>query len=701
MLRGTYRESSDSSRDSGDYLPRTLADLAKKPIWAAREKGGKAPLTADGHNASNAEPATWTKRAAAARYSGEVGLMLGDFGNGLTLCGLDLDSCLDDEGLPTPEAFAVLREFHSYTEVSPSGRSLHVLFLVRDETHAWLAREMQKRNKEWQLPFKQPGQHREMKLARGHQFLTVTDKVLRGGALKDFDIKTLKIVSIPTDRLRVIGTKTLRWFIEEAGPAYAGKGGAKAGARRPRDGDRSARLLALAGKTQREGRSFEAFKEAAWADDDAAGHLNDQQHPERALQRAWKKSEAIGPDVAVLNENHAVVKLGSKTCIATFKADGEVEFSSVTDARAWFANRGDVFKRWFTSPHRQQFPDGLVFDPSGRAPETALNLWSGWAVKPNPSASCRLILRYIREVAANGNPEHADYILNWLAHMVQKPAEKPGVALVLKGLKGAGKDTLAVIAGAMMGRRYVAHVVRPDALVGRFNAPFATAILGHVEEAFWAGDPSKAGALQALITAETLPIERKGIDPVSVRSFVRLIMTTNEERAVPATWDERRYAVFEVSESRKDDRAYFDALYKNEIQKDGPASLMDYLMKVDLTGFDIRDVPQTAALHEQKRASLRGAGRWLSDLLETEDFPERANCADFYRQYEHFMHKGRRAQDPVGARQFGKEIKRMLPSVKRKRSWTGGKVGPWFYIFPPQDECRAEFDKWLKGKGER
>jgi predicted AAA+ superfamily ATPase len=41
-----------------------------------------------------------------------------------------------------------------------------------------------------------------------------------------------------------------------------------------------------------------------------------------------------------------------------------------------------------------------------------------------------------------GEAEQQDYILKWIAHLIQKPFDLPGVALVISGLKGCGKDTL-------------------------------------------------------------------------------------------------------------------------------------------------------------------------------------------------------------------------------------------------------------------
>lgn len=42
-------------------------------------------------------------------------------------CGIDLDGCLDGVGHFTPEALDILQRLHSFAELSPSGRGLHIL----------------------------------------------------------------------------------------------------------------------------------------------------------------------------------------------------------------------------------------------------------------------------------------------------------------------------------------------------------------------------------------------------------------------------------------------------------------------------------------------------------------------------------------------------------------------------------------------
>lgn len=417
---------------------------------------------------------------------------------------------------------------------------------------------------------------------------------------------------------------------------------------------------------------------------------------------------------ARMNERHAVVRHGAKTWIADFTGD-QIELGPVEGLHALYANdlvpagaKGamvPVSKHWITSPGRRTY-HSIVFDPSGSATESALNLYSGFAVQPDLKGSCERIVAHVRDVIAAGNEAHFRYVIGWLADLVQNPGRKPGVALVLRGGKGVGKDTLAEIMGRIIGRKHVAHIIRADDLTGRFNAPFATALLVHVEEAFWSGDVSKKGTLQALITARTQPIERKGVDRIEVDSFLRVLMTTNDEWAVPASEDERRYVVFDVAATHQRDPEWFGPLYQ-EIDGNGPAAFLHYLLSVDLAGFDVRDVPQTEALRDQKIASLRGVPRWWFEVLEKGDAGEFRDFGDWSgpitvkkeavrASYDARERQGRFGSDPVNPSVFTKDLKRLLgDELNEKRPRVDGTPGSRVFVFPSLAECRAKFERWL------
>lgn len=111
------------------------ADLKALPHWVCwrREQNGerieKIPVCAStGHNASSTDPGTWTDCTTAERTACEKGLGLGFvFVQGSGIVGIDLDKCRSAEtGALEPWAEEIIRDLHSYTEVSPSGTGVHI-----------------------------------------------------------------------------------------------------------------------------------------------------------------------------------------------------------------------------------------------------------------------------------------------------------------------------------------------------------------------------------------------------------------------------------------------------------------------------------------------------------------------------------------------------------------------------------------------
>ncbi|WP_288943958.1 DUF5906 domain-containing protein [uncultured Roseovarius sp.] len=717
-----------------------MADLATLPIWAARGKAvdrKRAPINPKtGVFAKVDKPTTWAKRsraekrAAGFKHDPGVGLMLGAAGapEGYVLAGLDLDGCRDPEtGEIEGWAESVVWRFGSYAEASPSGGGLHVLFYARLGDLDALRESGLVENQGRSF---QRGGHTEIGAFFGGKFLTVTD-----AAHTD--------MLHECDTIRAVNLDTLEWLLGDYGPAWAKAAPGSTSNKGDKSGSGHAYRLAL--DVLRDGADVDAAREALAEDDGEAGdwwgRTTDRERRrviENAAQKVADEAAALAdvlddlpedeaPDdggkksvLDRMNDRHAFTYMGTSGVVADFTG-GQINFRTVAAFREMYGNRKAGKQKlgawWLEHTKRRTYDRGVVFDPSGRAPKGVLNLWRGFAVKPDVDSDCGLILDYVRDVVAGGDPAHADYVLSWLADVVQNPARKPGVALVLKGLKGVGKDTLAEIMRRIIGTRHVAHVTSTDRLTGRFNGPFATALIGHVEEASWGGNRDAKGVLQSLITSPVMPLERKGVDTIEVDSFLRLIFTTNEEWAIPATADERRYAVFEVPAHRKGDVAYWDALYA-QIEGGGLAGFMAHLMDWQTPdGVSLRRPPNTAALAGQKLAGLRNVDAWWLELLTDGELPglddldqesgwlessQIVEKPELREAYEAWMQGKRWHGETLGAAQFSRALAHICPGIGTMRIRDDGANRTRCYTIPPLGECRDQFNEAMnlpRGEG--
>lgn len=113
-----------------DNLPATLRRDGLFCVWRREQRGDKTtkvpynPRT--DARAKSTDPGTFAPLAVAEMVQGQYdGLGVGIFG---ALGAIDIDHCIDDNGVISDAALDILRTMDAYTEYSPSGRGLRILF---------------------------------------------------------------------------------------------------------------------------------------------------------------------------------------------------------------------------------------------------------------------------------------------------------------------------------------------------------------------------------------------------------------------------------------------------------------------------------------------------------------------------------------------------------------------------------------------
>jgi hypothetical protein len=223
----------------------------------------------------------------------------------------------------------------------------------------------------------------------------------------------------------------------------------------------------------------------------------------------------------------------------------------------------------------------------------------------------------------------------------------------------------------------------------------ASCLLLQAEEAIWAGDKAAEGRLKGLITSEMQMIESKGVNAIRMRNFVRVIMTSNESWVVPAGMDERRFVVLDVNPRCAQDHEYF-ADMDEELNNGGRERLLHDLQTFDLSQVNLRHLPQTQALLEQKIRSLDTIDDfWFNRLHEGGEWPSRIVCDHLYSEYLKAIGVGRKR----GTAEFGKRLAKLVPDLRKIRPAMETEPGVmkrvWCYELPSLDECRAAFDDLL------
>ena len=343
--------------------------------------------------------------------------------------------------------------------------------------------------------------------------------------------------------------------------------------------------------------------------------------------------------VAKFNKTHASVVIGGNhrvlRCIdAAATLDGRIsyEFFSLNQLSLVHDNTRikigekevqgklkDIFANhlmaWAKNFDCRTFTGGVVFLPNRKAPPKYFNTWSGFSIKPIQNDELLVpIYLHIKSIICDGNPELNKYFINWVAYTIQHPDKPAGAALVLRGDKGSGKGIIGHFLRGIWGNHGL-HISNTKHLVGNFNAHLSDVCFLFADEAFYSGDKLHEGVLKALITEPTVMIERKGLDAVSQPNYLKVFMATNSDYAVPASKDERRYCVFDVSNALVGDMVYFNALHGACSDKATQSAFLYAMLTHDLTGWHTGNIPDSIGLREQRYHSMGSVQKWLVDSL--------------------------------------------------------------------------------------
>lgn len=367
-----------------------------------------------------------------------------------------------------------------------------------------------------------------------------------------------------------------------------------------------------------------------------------------------------------------------------------------------------VTEEWIRWKGRRSY-DGVVFIPGREAPARFYNLWRGFAVEPlapgetpTPDAQAALdaFLDHALNNVCHGDKKLFQWLIGYFAHMVQKPWEKPLTALAFKGGKGVGKNALVERIGHLFGNHFLV-AARKRYLTSNFNGHLENLIFMALDEASWAGDKDVEGVLKDLITGAQHVIEHKGEKPYTVDNRTRIAIIGNEEWIVPASHDERRFAVFDVGDGRKQDRAFFQTM-RERMEAGGDRLLLRFLLEYELAGLDVNAAPATRALLDQKTASLEPVPQWwMACLLEGriaggdfEGWPGETDCERIrgaFRRYARERNVKSRLPDEC---RFGREMKKLCPAMGHTRKGAG-----YVYQVPALEKARAQWDAYM-GYGE-
>jgi hypothetical protein len=411
--------------------------------------------------------------------------------------------------------------------------------------------------------------------------------------------------------------------------------------------------------------------------------------------------------ISQLNQRHAVLSsLTGKARILNEEYDAMgmylgVSFSSTRDLDLRYKNQRIRYARrtrsiaedWLEHPKRRQY-ERMIFEPGAPQELGSFNLWKGFAVEPK-QGDCEPYRELLYETICRQDQRSFDYVEAWKADAVQNPRSKPGVGIVLRGRQGTGKSFACKEFGKLFGPHFLT-LSQQRHLLGNFNMHLMDKLVLLAEEAFWAGEKDAEGVLKDLITGDRMIIEPKGRESFSVNNYIRLLICSNHDWVIPAGRDERRFLVLDVGDRHHQDHPYFAKLKKWMNEEGGREAWLYSLQHYDLSKVNLRDVPHTQALQENKMHSMGPAEKFVYEVLvrgrwsrSHEGWKQVVACHEVHTAYiEHAMRVGQSRKSTET--ELGRAIHKLLPGVRnRQMQDEGQRLNA--YEFPELETCRKSF----------
>ncbi len=173
-----------------------------------------------------------------------------------------------------------------------------------------------------------------------------------------------------------------------------------------------------------------------------------------------------------------------------------------------------------------------------------LNLW-----RPPPwssdghAAEPKVFLDHLAYLFDHDRPA-IEHVLNFLAHLVQRPHERIGHALLItSGAKGIGKSTLGTMVSRLVGDQN-SRVAQTKDLKSSFDGWLIGKLVVQVDEVYEAGNWDLANKLKPLITEPTVSANIKYGPQVEIENYARFIMFSNHSAPLNIEEGDRRYFVF-------------------------------------------------------------------------------------------------------------------------------------------------------------
>jgi P4 family phage/plasmid primase-like protien len=291
----------------------------------------------------------------------------------------------------------------------------------------------------------------------------------------------------------------------------------------------------------------------------------------------------------------------------------------------------------------------------------------------DPTARCPMWEQFLDKVL-EGDVERIHILQEWFG-LLLTPDTTFQKFLVLEGEGANGKSVVLEILEAMLGRENVSHV--PLEVFGqRFQLGMTLHKLANLAPEVNEHAKLDEGVIKQFVGGDVLYVDRKGINGISAKPTARLVVATNSRPKIGdrtyGMWRRMELLPFQVTIPPAEQDHQLAAKLKTELP-----GILNWALtgrrRLHAQSRFTTSAIANAALNEYREQS-NPARQFLSEHCHL-DPSVNTSVERVYSRYVHWSKMN--GHTPIGNAQFGKELKKLYPSVERKRASSGSR--PWAY----------------------
>lgn len=282
-------------------------------------------------------------------------------------------------------------------------------------------------------------------------------------------------------------------------------------------------------------------------------------------------------------------------------------------------------KTWLLDNEKRKYRLMDFIPDINKCPDDVYNVFKGFdiacfsdsfdkEITEDDNKSLQVILDHIKFLCDDGGDEAEnmyEYVLDWIAHLFQKPTEKATTCLIMKGYEGCGKGILFNMLRNMLGKQYGYTTANPMSdMFGNFNSSSANKMLINIDEIDSKQAKGIYEELKKYITDDTINYKQKFIDACEVANLSRVLLTTNNDYNLMISESNRRFVLTECVHKKKPTIDTIDTLLNNKI-----AQMLFYrfLMTRDISNLKLENFPKSNLY----KKALENSARPILDFLDS------------------------------------------------------------------------------------